>query len=391
MAQHFTPELWTIYAATLTESNTINSIPFASAWLKRSGGLALYVRLSWHHPDDEPMSEVVIHSAQRIIDTVASHAQRLELLDIQLPSETLPYLSSTLSSKRLDSLKHLKLYFSLDPDDPDSILKVDASPRILTMEYGWLTKINIDWSRLTNFVAKDILNLEECIHLFQHASNLNFSDIHLFAATFPPQSPVNHPSLESLIIRDCGMGFWESFTFPSLESLHIYKANGVPGWNGLRDFVRRSGCKLGQLAIRHMEETDEHEIVHVFRATTELKQLSIQGDVLGGSILSEMDAVATSDTSGFLFKLEILTLVFLRLPFDWAGLVVLLVTMSSREAKSLRDVKVRLIERTPDSYDSLIGKTMLKHVMDASQSYNIRFVDSDGLDLLTKLRHHYIL
>ncbi|KAF9525278.1 hypothetical protein CPB83DRAFT_859812 [Crepidotus variabilis] len=300
------PTMWSVLCATIMRSNRTSSVAMIQDWLDLSGSVPLFLQIRFVEQDDDRFHRDV----QKIITSIAHHAHRWEVLDLAIPFFFLPAFSTAISNKTLHCLDHLKLETIGSEDER---LEICAAPRSLTLRTSSFDEISMDfisWNKLTSVFAR-ALCLDQTMDLFCRAPALQFCSIDVVDvdADIPSESPIICSSLHTLIIRWFPDEFWNMFSFPVLEKLHIklpdHNDDTQASWINLQTLLRRSGCKIQVLDIEDYKEC-EGEVVNVLKLTPDLKQFRVGGALLRGAFFSAMNAASQPrEDLHFLEKLQV--------------------------------------------------------------------------------------
>lgn len=389
-----TPKLWTILCATMTRSNCISSVKIIQEWLQRSGGLPLFIQIGVEDYDDD---KSVSHTAQRVVTSLMQHAQRWEVVELDLPPSFSPWMTTILSDKRLDKLEHIKSYIIHNDGEP---LQLNAFPSRLTIRAGTLAQLSISCKRLTH-VSLSTVCPQEARVLFQDSPHLLFCEILDCDDDSGPtatESPIVNLSLRTIKISCSFATFWDHFSFPSLEKI-VHTTYSMNDWSPFEAFLLRSDCRLQELDVRgyHPTPLARGGLVDVLKLTSDLKRLSVQGSSFSEAFFSEMDAAALPrDTMepavNFLKNLVSIRCTTHQDSFDWSWLVSFLVFMTVRDEPSLGEFEFQYLGQHPaEFFSTVFDKNMFKHVMDVVQGLDVKILDSKGQDWVERLRLHHSL
>ncbi|KAF9527160.1 hypothetical protein CPB83DRAFT_895584 [Crepidotus variabilis] len=149
-----TPQMWSIICITLNRSNCISSVRVVREWLEQSGESPLSIRLAVG-PTLPMIDEVVSSILQKVIVLMIEHSHRWKLLDLDVPNDLLPWISSAMLSRYPDCLEHIKLGVMHPQSDltAEGVLNLHASPRRLTQRNVRLRQIAMNMDHLTHFYS----------------------------------------------------------------------------------------------------------------------------------------------------------------------------------------------------------------------------------------------
>ncbi|KAF9522718.1 hypothetical protein CPB83DRAFT_864005 [Crepidotus variabilis] len=319
---HSTPELWTIFSATISPRNCVSLVQRSRDWLERSRGLPLLLQLRVSHPGNEMVS----HAGQKVVASALLHSQRLMVLSLKVPTHWLNWMSEKLLSQSMDGLKHLTFGVA-DEISEEDILCLNASPRSLTLFQAWLNQIPMDWSQLSCVSAGTTsLTLGECTQIFRNAPRISFCHLHDITEDLDSITIVSNSSIRTLIIHTFPDIFWDHFSFPSLEILDVtnpqHEHDG--SWVHLKDLIHRSGSNIKELRVDDGGNYQQ-AIVEVLEFTPDLEELVLRGKIHNNSFFSLIDdAVTSADVAGsiFLGKLRSLQCTTFCFDYGWSWLIV---------------------------------------------------------------------
>ncbi|PPQ93436.1 hypothetical protein CVT25_004506 [Psilocybe cyanescens] len=279
-----TLRLWTsVYAYVavrddFTGLSTINEskLDIFRQWISRTGQLPLSVQLCgtapYYESDDATEyeeNEMKILYQQNVennfgpfIDILNNHSDRLRDLALVCPISLLPRFTG--NSRGTPLLRCLFLTPSgLNYYPPDKVLFSIAArqpqPQVISINHLWLISVDIDWSNLTDLLAKSF-SVQECLKVLKHAPRLKHCDFRYVDRdptdhTLHP--PVQHTTIEFLSVGSVNDDrialIFDKLTLPALSSLAITLESQwttIP-CDDLASFLERSSCILKSFYIDH--------------------------------------------------------------------------------------------------------------------------------------------
>ncbi|KAF9527157.1 hypothetical protein CPB83DRAFT_907954 [Crepidotus variabilis] len=203
-----TPSMWSIICVTLNQNNYISSGEVVRQWLELSADSPLFIQL-----DVDPTMPVTDEVVGSILEKVIQQSHRWKLLDLDVPNDLLPWISNAMLSRYPDCLEHIKLGVMYPQSDltAEGVLNLHASPRRLTQGNVRLRQIAMNMDHLTHFYSTYLVEMDDCITLFQVAPRLTFCDF-LGAVIGSPSSNVvvNSASLQTLKVSSFMGMSWRS-------------------------------------------------------------------------------------------------------------------------------------------------------------------------------------
>ncbi|PPQ93431.1 hypothetical protein CVT25_004505 [Psilocybe cyanescens] len=273
-----TPRLWTsVYAYVEGQDNftglsTINEskLDIFLQWISRTGQLPLSVQLRgtapYHDSDDEPeydedeMEEMLENNLGPFIDVLNNYSGRLQNLALFCPVSLLQLFTGNSRGTPLLRCLFLKPWsFDYDPLDEAlfSIAARQPQPQVISIDNLRLISVDIDWSNLTDLLAKSF-SVQECLEVLKHAPRLKHCDfrvVDLDPTDHTLHPPVQHTTIESLSVGAVDDNYivliFDKLTLPALRSLAITLESQwtkIP-CDDLASFLERSSCILKSFHI----------------------------------------------------------------------------------------------------------------------------------------------
>ncbi|KAF9523482.1 hypothetical protein CPB83DRAFT_862765 [Crepidotus variabilis] len=351
---HRSPELWTVFGVRIKMNPCASAVQLSLEWLERSGICPLFMWLD----AEEPPNGHVSQPARDFLTLVAQHAHRWKVLNLYAPIEIVPILCSATEGNGFGHLQHLLIDTRIEQLDGPYQTDLPVSPLWLTVEPSCgLESLLIDWSRLTRFLG--FFNFQctilEFVHLFNNAPNLLACHVGtvteivdpamLAQLRARPNTLVTHNSLRTLRVGTCETNLWNYFDFPSLKKLCLGYIDKPEVWISLRDFLRRSSCKITDLRILGYP-SQVIEILQTLKLTTHVERLGIQRFELADCLLPEISNIflfgdPERSNPELLPKLGALIFYYSEeasTRFNWSSLNTFIVAGTSRDRKKLESV-----------------------------------------------------
>ncbi|PPQ93434.1 hypothetical protein CVT25_004504 [Psilocybe cyanescens] len=279
-----TPRLWTsVYAyvaagGASTGLYTINKskLDLFRQWISRTGQLPLSVQLCvvapYYESDDEieyDEDEIKTLYQQKIennfgpfFDVLNNHSDRLRDLALFCPVSLLQRFTGNSRGTPLLRCLFLKpRSFDYDPLDEAlfSIAARQPQPQVISIAHLRLISVEVDWSNLTDLLAKSFSVLE-CLDVLKQAPRLkrcDFRDVNRDLTNHTLHPPVQHTTIEFLSVGAADGNhivlIFDKLTLPALSSLAIALQNQtstIP-CDDLASFLERSSCILKSFYIDH--------------------------------------------------------------------------------------------------------------------------------------------
>ncbi|PPQ93432.1 hypothetical protein CVT25_004508 [Psilocybe cyanescens] len=279
-----TPHLWTsVYANVEIRDKFIglskineSKLDTFRQWISRTGQLPLSVQLRgvtpfFYESDDGMESdedEKILYQKRLennigpFVDVLNNHSGRLRDLALVGPISLLQRFTG--DSRGTPLLRCLFLMPSdFDYDPPYEVLfRISArqpQPQVISIAHLSLIYVDIDWSNLTDLLAKSFSVLE-CLEVLKQAPRLKHCDLRDVTrgpTNHTPYSPVQHTTMEFLSVGvtdgNCIVLIFDLLTLPALSSLAITLDNHwttLPS-GSLVSFLERSSCILKSFCVHH--------------------------------------------------------------------------------------------------------------------------------------------
>ncbi|KAF9522335.1 hypothetical protein CPB83DRAFT_864629 [Crepidotus variabilis] len=375
-----TPDIWATSRFTITNSNCIQSVAMIRQWLQRSGALRLHFELK----EAGGLIEVGKRAALKIVSSIIAHSSRMQEIRLSSSYILFPPLLAAFRANRFQYLDRLILQCDESGFTPE--LEIETAPRWIVLCRQVYVEVDAtDWAQVTH-VEVGYLLISDIIHLIQHAPILSFFKVETVQYNISPSSTtlVVSPFLQSLSVGQVNSSFWNHFTFPCLDTLHItFHQHNDPGWTPLQNLLRRSGCAIKELYLAQNHWFAQEGLVDVMRLTPSLQNLGLtfETDVDEGSLFTALDTAAAQSedinqpTPEILRNLKTLTCTSKTDVFPWSDFIGFLATMTSRPEKSLQLVDLKPRHR---GSDDLEDKVMYKNLMDAAGGVELRVIAADS-------------
>ncbi|KAF9535328.1 hypothetical protein CPB83DRAFT_4928 [Crepidotus variabilis] len=349
-----TPELWSTMYLHLSERNLKDAKAMVEEWLKRSGNLPLYIRLSCDPLKSPGSPDPVVTSkeeATALISALHRFAGRWHSLDIRLPTSL--FSSFELATTATDC-PLANLY--IDPPDGQSdsthTLSINPLPQLRKLHLCsvYLKSIISSWDKLTHVFAMSFY-VDECLEILRRCPQLVCCKLPYIMAG---DEPLYHIVHESPIVMPCirYLQIGQDKTLPTsaildklvLPSLEIFKFDGC-GCNDFNYMVvlglfARSDCNLLSFTLKNVQMPDER-LESILMSLPSLRQLFIYGSGGIGLTASLLSKLTDSDTgiTSFLPALDTLGYTGPR-HFAWTDLYSLLQLPSKSISSKLSSSEV---------------------------------------------------
>ncbi|KAJ7137556.1 hypothetical protein C8R43DRAFT_1109844 [Mycena crocata] len=239
---HATPALWraiTLYFTARAPFRDEQYNNLLRQWMSRSRSCPLSISIGGNDYYQEPV---------RCMETLASHRARWEYLELTwVNADFRPFLCD----HPMPSLRHLNVSFR-DQWEPTTI---GDTPQLRSLRFTvYIDNLILPWQQLTSIILTSILP-HQCTAILQQAASLVHCELSLCSNDDDRdhQPDTELPFVKSFILlpeEELETPYLYSLILPALHTLQIPEWDlGLDPIAGLKAFVRKSGCTLGELRI----------------------------------------------------------------------------------------------------------------------------------------------